>query len=320
MEVLVTGPFGNIGESTLIALSKTHHDIRCFDIRTKANEKKMEALSEKIKFEVIWGDITNIESVKNAVKNVGCIIHLAAIIPPPSESNPELAKRVNVGGTGNVIEAAESMEHKPKLVFTSSISTHGHRGPESPLLTADAPQNPTDNYTHHKIECESLIRSSGLDWTIVRLTAVPPLEVSGGDLDVSFFDVPYDQKVEFVHTRDVGTALAHAVDADAIGKTLLIGGGERCQLTFGEFINKMMKAMGIGEFPREAFKVPEKLEDYYYTDWMDTTESEKLLRYQEHTLDDFLQEMKDNLGARKYLMKIIGPLAKRTILRKSPYL
>jgi UDP-glucose 4-epimerase len=159
MEVLVTGAFGNIGESTIIALSKTHHDIRCFDLRRKNTEEKAESLSKDINMEVIWGDITDIDSVKNAIKNVECIIHLAAIIPPPSESNPDLARKVNVGGTGNVIEAAESMEHKPRLVFTSSISTHGYRGPESPTLTADAPQNPTDNYTHHKIECESMIHS-----------------------------------------------------------------------------------------------------------------------------------------------------------------
>jgi nucleoside-diphosphate-sugar epimerase len=319
MDVLVTGAFGNVGESTLIALSQTHHVIKCFDLRTKATEEKAKKLSEKIPIEVCWGDITEFSSVENAVKDVGCIIHLAAIIPPPSEANPELAKRVNVDGTKNIIDASESMQHKPKLIFTSSISTHGHRTPEDPPLRADMPQYPTDNYTHHKVECEKMIRSSNLDWTIVRLAAVPPLELAG-DLDPSFFDMPYEQRIEFVHTRDVGKALATAVEADVLGKTLLIGGGERCQFTYGVFINEMMKAMGIGEFPQEAFKVPEKREDYYYTDWMDTEESERLLRYQEHTFEDFLVEMKERLGTRKYLMKLIGPLARRSILRKSPYL
>ncbi len=319
MEVLVTGAFGNIGESTLIALSETHHSIRCLDLRTDFNEKKAAQLSENINLDVLWGDITDIVSVKNAVQGVGCIIHLAAIIPPPSEKNPELAKSVNVGGTRNVIESASEMEYTPKLIFASSVSTHGPRGPQPPPVTVDTPQKATDNYTHHKIECESMIRESNLQWTILRLAAVPPLAISG-DMDASLFDTPFDQRIEFAHTRDVGKAFASAVEADTVGKILLVGGGENSQLTWGKFINTMMVSMGIGELPAEAFRIPEKEEDYYYTDWMDTEESERLLRYQKRTYDEYLEEIKESLGSRKYLMKLIGPLAKRMLLRKSPYL
>ncbi len=319
MEVLVTGAFGNIGESTLLALTETHHTIKCFDLRTKATEKKMEALQTKLKFKVIWGNITKPESVDNAIQDVGCVIHLAAIIPPGSETNPELAKQVNVEGTRNVIMSAEKMEYKPKLIYASSVSTYGPRGPNQPPVNSDTPQIATDNYTHHKIECESLIKNSSLDWTILRLAAVPPLEM-GGSIDPSFFDTPFEQRIEFAHTRDVGKAFATTVDAETTGKVLLIGGGENSQLTYGVFVNSMMVAMGIGKMPAEAFKVPEKDDDWYYTDWMDTEESERLLRYQQHSFDDFLKEMEDGLGKRKYFMRIFGPLIRKMLVRKSPYI
>lgn len=34
MKVLLTGAFGNIGESTLLALFNRNHEVKCFDLYT----------------------------------------------------------------------------------------------------------------------------------------------------------------------------------------------------------------------------------------------------------------------------------------------
>jgi len=318
MEVLLTGAFGNIGESTLLALLEKNYDIRCFDLSNERNGKIAKKLGEKGKFETIWGDILDLPLIKSIVKDVDCIIHLAGIIPPLSESKPELAKSVNLGGTKNIIKAAENQEVKPKLIFASSVSTYGPTMHLQPPRTADDPLNPTDTYTGTKVECERIIRESSLPWTILRFAAAPPAEL-GSDIDSIIFEIPLDQRIEFVHSRDVGIACANAVEAETIGKTLLIGGGKSSQMIQREFVSRIFESMGIGMLPDSAFKVATKPEEYYYTDWLDTEESQRLLQYQTRTFDDYIEEMKSQLGMMKYVAKLFKGQAQKRILKVSPY-
>ena len=104
-------------------LFEKDHDIRCFDIETSQNKKRQRELSKVGSFETVWGDITNPEIVEQAMQDIDCIIHLAAIIPPASDANPELARKVNVGGTLNLLNAAKNLTTPPKFIFASSIAT-----------------------------------------------------------------------------------------------------------------------------------------------------------------------------------------------------
>ncbi len=319
-QILLTGAFGNIGESTLLSLLEKKYDVRCFDIENKTTRKKSVQLSKIGQFETIWGDTTDKESIRPAIQGVDCILHLAAIIPPASEINPEITEKVNFGGTRNVIELASELDPKPKFVFASSVSISGPRSDKmSPPVTASTPRKPTDKYTHTKVACEELILKSDIPWTILRFAAVPPLAL-GGDLDPMLFEMPTEQRIEFAHTRDVGQAVANSVEADTVKKILLIGGGKKCQMLQYDFLNNLFQMMGIGKIPREAFKVPEKDDDWYYTDWMDTEESQSLLNYQTRTFEDYLDELKKSIGFQRYIMKLISPLIRRKLLKQSPYL
>ncbi|NHI94590.1 MAG: NAD(P)-dependent oxidoreductase [Candidatus Lokiarchaeota archaeon] len=319
MKVFVTGAFGNVGESALIALFKKGYDVTCFDIKNKNNQKKAEELSKIGSFKTIWGDITKIEDVKNSLIDFECIIHLAAIIPPVSEDKPDLARRVNIDGTRNLIEVAQEINPQPRFIFTSSISTHGPRMADPPPRKADETLKPTDNYTHSKVECEKMIKESTLPWIIFRLAAVPPFKI---DLNMAkvLFDMPLEQRVEFVHTRDVGTALANAVTAEAIHKILLIGGGKECQMLNRVFLTKTLEAFGIKLPSDMAFKLPKTDNDWFYTDWMDTEESQRLLNFQNTTYDEYIKEMKMRLGWKRFFIKLVSPIARWYLTRSSPYL
>ena len=160
MKVLLTGAFGNIGESTTMALLERNHEILCFDLKTKENKKVRKRLLKLGNFETVWGDISNQNILIEIVKGKECIIHLAAIIPPASEKFPDLALRVNVEGTRNIVNAALKMEKRPKFIFISSISAHGPRMHEPPPRKATEKLNPTDNYTHSKVEGEAMVKES----------------------------------------------------------------------------------------------------------------------------------------------------------------
>jgi len=58
---------------------------------------------------------------------------------------------------------------------------------------------------------------------------------------------------------------------------------------------------------------------YFFGDWVDTTESQKLLGFQRHGMDDILSELKDGVGFRYWLLKMVAPLVNPILERRSPH-
>ncbi|MFX1590176.1 MAG: NAD-dependent epimerase/dehydratase family protein [Promethearchaeota archaeon] len=316
MKVLLTGAFGNVGLSTLTELIKLNYYVRAFDLKTKKNQRIVNKYKNII--DVFWGDLRNFNEVLRAVKDIDVIIHLATIIPPLSEQNPKLAYEINVKGTNKLIKAANSLESKPKFIFTSSISVFGPQMNNPPPRTSDDPVIPTDNYTEHKIKCEELIKNSGLPWTILRLAAVMPFNFDM-KLASMLFEIPLDQRIEIISIQDVGKAIANAVKANTLGKILLIGGGEDCKLYQKEFVKGIFGTLGIGMIPETSFRIPKKNNEWFYTDWLDTEESQKLLNYQTTTFNDYLITLKNKFGFKRHLLRSLSPIIKHYLVKTSPY-
>ena len=318
LKVLLTGAFGNVGQNTLKQLNVRGHEVTCFDLLNSANKRIHAKLSKKLQFRMIWGNILNKEDLNKAIKGIECIIHLAAIIPPLSEKNPELANRVNVEGTRNLIEAAKTLPKTPRFVLASSASVHGVTIHLDPPVRANSPLNPSDNYSRTKVECEKMLRESGLLWLILRLAAVS-VEKIPRKFDSLLFEMPLNQRIEFVSSNDCGIAFANAVMIEEVNKVFLIGGGKDCQLLEKDFLNGFFDAFGISMLPDKAFKVANKKEDWFYVDWMDTKESQDVLQFQTMTFQQYVNKMKKDHRMRRLGIKIISPVAKFALLRMSPY-
>jgi UDP-glucose 4-epimerase len=326
MNILLTGAFGNIGTSTLQALLQQGHRVRCFDLKTRANQKKARmvgwprarALVLNRRVEVMWGDLRRYEDVAAAVEGQEVIIHLAFIIPKlsatgfESEDHPDWARAVNVDGTRHLLEAARAQARPPRFLFASSYHIYGRTQDQPPPRTVRDPVQPLEHYAHHKVQCEAMVRASGLEWAILRLAASLPIAMK---MDPGMFDVPLGNRMEYVHTRDVGLAFANAASSPEVwGKVLLIGGGPRCQYTYRQITDKVLEGMGLGSLPEEAFThVP------FPTDWLDTEESQRLLAYQRHTLDDYVRDMQGRLGTRRRLVRAFRPLVRWALLKQSPH-
>jgi UDP-glucose 4-epimerase len=316
MKVLLTGAFGNVGRSTLEELIGQGHTVRCFDVKTRANEKTARKFCGRA--EVLWGDLRRREDVTAAVRDQDVVIHLAFIIPKLSatgfecEDHPDWAWEINVGGTRNLIEAMQALPQPPMLLFASSYHIYGRTHDQPPPRTVSDPVDPLEHYAHHKVECEAMIRASGLEWAIFRLAATLPIAMK---LDPGMFDIPLYNRMEYVHTRDVGLAFANAVSRPEVwGKTWLIGGGPRCQYTYDEITRQVLEGLGLGVLPEDAFASTP-----FPTDWLDTAESQKLLQYQRHTLEDYVRDMKTLLGYKRFLIRTCRPLVRYVLLKQSPY-
>lgn len=207
MKVLLTGAFGNIGMSTIEELLKQGHQVVCFDLKTKANQRAAQVFKNRL--QIRWGNIRNPNELKAAVIGQEAVIHLAAIIPPQADLRPQLAEEVNIGGTRNLLEVLEALTEPPRLIYASSMAVYGHTQDQEPPRTINDPINPFEPYAKHKAQCEQLIRASKLPWAILRLSAVPMLNqpLLRATVRLMFEAGPHN-RIEFVHSRDVGLALA----------------------------------------------------------------------------------------------------------------
>lgn len=317
MKVLLTGAFGNVGKSTLDELLRQGHEVRCFDVRSKKNERA--AAKYRGRIELSWGDVRRCEDVADAMQDREAVIHLAFMIPSTMshsgkscEDHPELAEAINVGGTRNVIAAAKSLARTPRLVFASSISVFGLTQDQPPPRTAADPVGAVDHYSRHKLACEKMVVESGLDWVILRFSAV--LAVSVG-MNPDMFDTALSNRIEFVHSSDVGLACANAVSSsEAAGKVLLIGGGPSCQMTYRDMIARAVGIFGLDMLPDQAFRP-----DYRYFDWYDTAESQRILDFQRHSFSDWLDDAKRHFAVTRRLARMFRPITRWYILRQSPY-
>jgi nucleoside-diphosphate-sugar epimerase len=322
--VLVTGAFGLVGSETVRQLMVDGRHVVATDLDVPANRKVADGIPST---EVRWADLTDPDAATGLLRAVSptAIIHLAAIIPPVCYARPALARRVNVDATGYLVEAAAALPAPPRFVQASSVAAYGARNPHrvSDLLTADTPLRPSDIYGAHKVEAEKLVRASGLDWVILRLggvlTAEPRFDI---DLDTIFFEasLPIDGRIQTVDVRDVAHAFVESTTAPVIGETLLIGGDESHRLVQGDLAPSMAAAMGlVGGIPTGRKGDPNIDENWFGTDWMDTTRSAEALNFQRISWPQLLAEMAERMGWRRYPARLGAPLARALLKRNSPY-
>jgi nucleoside-diphosphate-sugar epimerase len=318
MKVLLTGALGNVGSYTLNALLEEGHDVVAFDLASPRSRRVAAQIDERV--HVTWGDITDPASIGAALEGVDAVVHLAAIIPPHVEKAPDLARRVNVDATRSLIEQMEASPTARRLVFASSQGVFGDVQDREPPLRVETPVSPTDEYGRHKVACERAIQQSRLRWSILRLAVAVPTRLIGAPFDLrSGFEISADARIEIIHPADAGTAFARALACEeAIGKILHVGGGEKCQMLHGEFFDDLMGSIGIGPIPAEAFvrtPVPR-----FMGDWLDTDESQRLLKYQERGLSELTADMRRDLGVVAPLIRLLRPLVTWYLIRSSPYL
>ncbi len=312
MKILLTGAFGNVGLSTLKELLNTDYHVRVFEVYNRKNRKLAKKFKNRI--EIIWGDLRNRKDVDSAVQNQDIIIHLAAIIPPLADANPELAESVNVGGTKNILDVINKQLHKPKLIFTSSVAVYGDRR-YNPMIEVTDPLAPSkgDYYAITKISAEKLIREAGVDFAIFRLTYITSIDKL--NMDPLMFHMPLDTSIEICDTKDVGLALINAIECNEVwGETFNLAGGKQCRITYREYLNDMMEIFGLGRnfLPEEGFT-----EKDFHCGFMNTNKSQNFLKYQKHTLEDYYRDVKKRIGPRKHFMPAIKWIIRLNLLKRS---
>lgn len=127
MKVLVTGGAGFIGSNLCEHLLQNGHYVRCLDNFATGHIENLLPLINQYpsNFELLVGDIRNIEDCRKGVNGMEYVLHEAALgSVPRSIKDPITTNEVNIGGFLNMLIAARDASIK-RFVFAASSSTYG---------------------------------------------------------------------------------------------------------------------------------------------------------------------------------------------------
>lgn len=172
-KVLVTGADGFIGSHLVEALLDEGYDVRAFVYYNSFNTWGwLDTLTkEKLrKIEVFIGDIRDPNGVREAMKGIDEVYHLAALIAIPfSYHSPDSYIDTNIKGTLNILQSARDLKTK-RILITSTSEVYGTAKyvpiDESHPLQGQSPYSAT-KIGSDKI-AESFYRSFNMPITIVR--------------------------------------------------------------------------------------------------------------------------------------------------------
>jgi nucleoside-diphosphate-sugar epimerase len=109
-----------------------------------------------IKIRARPGDLSRPGSCEALIeKRPDVVFHLAGIVSGEAESNFELGYRVNFDGCRALFDAIRIADHKPRVVYTSSIAVFGAPFPE--VIHDDFQQVPLTSYGSQKLVGELIL-------------------------------------------------------------------------------------------------------------------------------------------------------------------
>jgi nucleoside-diphosphate-sugar epimerase len=160
--VLVTGATGFLGGWLVNRLSADGVPVRAL-ARRPDRDRYIKDLPH---VEIVQGDITDGARMQEVIQRCSVVYHVAAALG----GNIDHQRRVNVGGTRTVAEAAASVGVR-RIVHVSTIAVYGYRNRAD--VTEDTPFDPGhDPYNITKAEAETALRevcaAHGLEYTIIR--------------------------------------------------------------------------------------------------------------------------------------------------------
>ena len=230
--VLVVGGFGTIGGRLSERLEQTTD----FSVRLSSRTSR-QAPSWAPRASTCTVDVTTGSGWREALNGVETVVHLVSLPDFAAKERPDLARKVGVDGTRNVLEASIAAGAK-RFIFLSTGHVYGT--PYVGHITEKTPTNPQQPYATTHLEAEQLVavahergdieglrvrlsngfgfpkRADNEIWQII-INDLCRQAVTTGRLELRTTGV---QRRNFIPYADVCTALIHMITMPRVGDGL----------------------------------------------------------------------------------------------------
>ncbi|MGQ0793601.1 MAG: SDR family oxidoreductase [Deltaproteobacteria bacterium] len=256
MTTLITGATGFLGSHIARKLAARGEKVKIL-LRASSKTSNIDDIPG---IERVYGDITDIESVKRAIAGCDTVYHTAGFVSF-KKSDYQKMQDINVGGTINVLSAALDAGVK-KAVHTSSVAAVGAEASgavatEETKFTLEGEGIGYLNTKHYSERAAIKIHEQGLPLVVVN----PSVVIGPGDVYLSStgallwyckkkFPGYMDGTLNLVDVEDVAEGHILAAEKGNIGERYILANRN---LTVREFFDLMEKITGI---PAPKMKIP----------------------------------------------------------------
>ncbi|MFT7156555.1 MAG: NAD dependent epimerase/dehydratase [Parvicella sp.] len=253
--VLITGADGFIGSHLTELLVKEGYDVKAFCYYNSFNSWGwLDTLAPEVlqQIEVFTGDIRDPNGIREAMKGIDVVYHLAALIAIPfSYHSPDSYIDTNIKGTLNVLQAARDFNVE-RLLVTSTSEVYGTA--QYVPINELHPKQPQSPYSASKIGADSIAdsfyRSFDTPITIVRpfntygprqsARAVIPTVITqllNGKEEIKLGDITPTRDLLFVHDTARGF-LEVAKSEKLVGHEVNIA--TQSEISIGQLANEII--------------------------------------------------------------------------------
>ncbi len=174
-KVLVTGGAGYIGSVLVRILLKKGYAVKVIDNLSFGGDALVDIFDNPA-FEFYNGDIRKEEDIKEALKGVNYVCHLAAIVGDPAcKMFAEDAEQINWDASVKLFDLCEKSGVE-KFVFASTCSNYGKMENSSGYVTETSALRPVSLYAELKVKFEKYLleerADSPLCKTVLRFSTV----------------------------------------------------------------------------------------------------------------------------------------------------
>lgn len=259
MKILVSGATGFVGGAITRHLLAGGHEVRAMSRSPEGARRKLGSYDEgrqgfeEHKLTIVGADVTEPATLPPAVRDVDVIVQAAQFPGAPVEDADKGLTYMNVdrNGTLNLLQAVNTVyraetagpgltrfpEGAPRLIYISGVTVS---------------ENPTTTWDRAKWQAEEAIRSSGLEWSILRNSPAYGAEDKAFNRIIGYSDfqpfVPLFGDGEAPMTpswvEDVGRIVLRLVEDREAARDLTLPFGGPNTVTINDMMRTMLELMG----------------------------------------------------------------------------
>ena len=245
--VLVTGAAGYVGRLCVAALTQRRGELSALVALDWAETDPANRLDGVVHKQ---GDICDPALVDVfREQGIDTVVHLASIVRVPKGAPEDLAYRVDVLGTQNILDACEAVNAK-RLIVTSSGAAYGYHPDNPDWLDEEDPLRGNDEfeYSKHKRIVEGILAKWREERPELRQVVFRPGTIVGPDVHspvTDLFEKPVilgiigsNSPFVFIWDQDLVACLVDAVFSDKVGVYNQAGDGALTPREIAKILDK----------------------------------------------------------------------------------